>query len=284
MNKIAIIVNPSAHGERAQHLVDDLARVAPEASIRFTDGPGSAQRLAAAAVGEGFDIVAAAGGDGTVNEVANGLAGSRVALGVLPFGTMNVFAKEHGIPEGMAAAWSVIRSGNTCEIDLPEANGQHFVQLAGVGFDAQVVEETTWAAKRKFGPLSYIISAAQVASRTPPGMVVEAGGIVHHGACVLVGNGRYYGARLTVFPDAQYDDGLLDVLVFKNVSYIDIARYLGGILVGNHVELPDVAYFQAPLITVRSEQDVPVEVDGELRGRLPVTFRIAHRLRVCVPV
>ncbi len=264
-------------------MVDDLARIAPEASIRFTDGPGSAQTLAAEAVSEGFQTVVAAGGDGTVNEVANGLAGSGVAIGVLPFGTMNVFAKEHGIPEGMAAAWSVIRSGNVREIDLPSANDQHFVQLAGAGFDAQVVEETTWEKKRRLGPLSYILSAAQVAWRTPPGLVIESAGVVHHGACVLVGNGRFYGARLTVFPDAQYDDGLLDVLVFKNVSYFDIARYLGGILVGNHVELPDVAYFQAPEVRVSSDQDVPVEVDGELSGRLPVTFRIAGRLRVCVP-
>jgi len=283
VTKIAIILNPSAHSERAQSLSEQVARLAPEAALKFTTGPGMARHLAAQAVQEGFDIVVAAGGDGTVNEVAQGLFGSRVALGVLPFGTMNVFSKEHHLPEELAGAWRVIRAGATREIDIGAANQHYFVQLAGVGFDAQVVKETTWESKRRYGPLSYVMSGATVAGRTPPALTVEAAGIQHTGAAVLVGNGRYYGAKLAVFPEARPDDGLLDVLVFKHVSYIDLARYFGGILVGNHTELPDVSYFQARELTVRSEESVPVEVDGELIGDLPVTFRIAGRMRLCVP-
>jgi len=284
VTKIAIILNPSAHGERAQALIEELTQLAPEAALRFTTRPGMARDLAASAAAEGARIVVAAGGDGTVNEVANGLFGTSAILGVLPIGTMNIFAKEHQLPEDVAEAWRVIRMGVTQEFDVASANGQYFVQMAGAGFDAQVVKETSWESKRRYGPLSYIMSAAQVMRRTPPTLTVEAGGQTYEGAAVLIGNGRYYGAKLTVFPGALTDDGLLDVLVFKHLSYIDIARYLGGILVGNHTELPDVSYFQAAELSVRSGERVPVEVDGELSGDLPVQFRVAGRMRVCVPM
>jgi diacylglycerol kinase (ATP) len=283
VTKIAIILNPSAHGERAHSFTEDLARLAPRASMRFTDGPGAARRFAEAAVAEGFHTVVAAGGDGTVNEVANGLAGSSAALGVLPVGTMNLFAKEHSLPEDLEGAWAVIRDGKTREIDVASANGQHFIQLAGIGFDAQVVKETTWENKRRFGPLSYVMSAAQVAWRKPPRIVVQSGSEKHEGSFVIIGNGRFYGTRLTVFPRARPDDGLLDILIFKHLSYLDIARYVGAIVIGKHTELSDVVYFQAPEVEVRSDEEVPVEMDGELSGALPATFRISGRLRLCVP-
>ncbi len=283
MTKIAIILNPSARGERAQSLIEEVARIAPDAALRLTERPGTARDLAAAAVAEGYEIIVAAGGDGTVNEVACGIYGSRALLGVLPLGTMNIFAKEHHLPEELSAAWQVIRAGASTEVDVAMANQQYFMQMAGVGFDAQVVKETAWESKRRYGPLSYIMSAAAVAGRKPATLVAEADGRLYEGAAVLIGNGRYYGARLTVFPEAQTDDGLLDVLVFKHVSYIDIARYLGGILVGSHTEFADVSYFQAREVRVQSEVPVPVEVDGELSGESPVEFRIAGRMRLCVP-
>ncbi len=249
----------------------------------LTESAGDARRLAAKAARDGFRIVVAAGGDGTVNEVANGLAGSDAALGVLPMGTMNVFAKEHAIPARIGDAIAVIRGGAMREIDLAAANDAHFIQLAGVGLDAQVVKETNWESKKRLGALSYLLSAAQVASRTPPKLVIESGSVVHEGSLVLVGNGRYYGARLVLFPDAKNDDGLLDVLVFKKLGYLDIVRYLGGVLIGAHTKLADVEYFQTSALRVHSEDDVPVEVDGELSGMAPVNFRVAGRLRVCVP-
>lgn len=283
MPDTVIIFNPKARSEKSRDLAEVLREVAPEAELRMTNGPGDARRFAAEAVRDGFRVVAAAGGDGTVNGVANGLAGSDVALGVLPVGTMNVFSKEHDLPEKLEDAWAVIRAGRRREIDLLAANDTHFIQLAGVGLDAQVVKETTWESKKNLGPLSYLISAAQIAARTPPQLVVEAGGVKSEGSFVLVGNGRYYGTKLTLFPKARVDDGLLDVLIFKNIGYLDIAKYLAGILIGRHTGMDGVEYFQVAEATVRSGQEVPVEVDGELSGVLPVTFRVAGRLQLCVP-
>ena len=283
MPESVIIFNPKARSEKSRDLADVLREIAPEAVLRETDSAGGARRLAAEAAREGFRIVVAAGGDGTVNEVVNGLAGTEAALGVLPIGTMNVFSKEHDLPEKLDKAWAVIRAGNLREIDLLAANGTHFIQLAGVGLDAQVVKETTWESKKNLGPLSYLISAAQIAARTPPKLAVEAGGRISEGSFVLIGNGRYYGAKITLFPKARVDDGLLDVLIFKNIGYLDIAKYLAGVLVGRHTGMDGVEYFQVSEATVRSEGDVPVEVDGELSGALPVTFRVAGKLRLCVP-
>ena len=278
-----IIFNPNARSEKSRDLADTLREIAPDAELRMTTRAGDAQRLAADAAREGFRIVVAAGGDGTVNEVVNGLAGTGAALGVLPLGTMNVFAKEHALPEKLDEGWAVIRAGNIREIDLLAANNVHFIQLAGVGFDAQVVKETTWESKKNLGPLSYLISAAQVAGRKAPKISVEAGGRISEGSFVLIGNGRYYGAKLVLFPKARVDDRMLDVLIFKNTGYFDLAKYLAGVLLGRHTGMKGVEYFQVAEATVRAEQEVPVEVDGELSGALPVTFRVAGTLRVCLP-
>jgi YegS/Rv2252/BmrU family lipid kinase len=283
VRETAIILNPRAHSERADALVEELHQLAPEAEILLTAQAGDARRLAAEAALRGITNVVAAGGDGTVNEVINGLAGTAVNLGVLPVGTMNVFAKEHNLPSGLAQAWEVIRKGEVREIDLAAAGAIHFVQLAGIGLDAQIVKETAWETKKVLGPLSYLLSAAAIAARTPPTILVEAAGEVHEGSFVLIGNGRYYGSKVILFPEAQPDDGLLDFLIFKNLGYLDIARYLGGVLIGKHTGLSDVSYFQAPAAFVHSVEEVPIEVDGELSGMLPVEVRVTGRLRIFVP-
>ena len=284
MQEILVILNPAARSERAKAAWRRIERL-PDCTMRVTSAPGDARTVAAAAVAEGFRTVVAAGGDGTVNEVVNGIAGSDVALGILPVGTMNVFAAELGLPGDLDEAWAVVRAGRTRRIDLLRANSQYFVQLAGVGLDAQVVQATSWNFKKNFGPLSYVISAAQIAARKPPRLFVEADGATREGSFVLIGNGRYYGGPVAFFKDARIDDGKLDVLIFKNLGYLDIARYLGTLFMGKHTGLSDVEYFQTKKAAVRSEEDVPVEVDGEVAARLPVTFRISSRkLRVVVPV
>ena len=283
MEKILDILNPAARSERAGGTWKKIQEL-PAATVQMTSAPGDARSIATWAVGQGFGTVVAAGGDGTINEVVNGLAGSEVALGILPVGTMNVFAAELGIPNHLAKAWDIVQAGHTRRIDLVRANDQYCVQLAGVGLDAQVVQATSRTFKKNFGPLSYLISAAQIAARTPPKLIIEHDGIREEGSFVLIGNGRYYGGPVAFFKEARIDDGKLDVLIFKNLGYLDIARYLGTILMGSHTDLADVEYFQTKRVAVSSADDVPVEVDGEVVMKLPVTFRISSRkLKVVVP-
>ena len=288
-SKILVIFNPAARSQKAARLRDKIHALGARAVVRPTGGPDDARALAARAVEQGYKVVVAAGGDGTINEVVNGLAGSDVTLGLLPLGTMNVFAAEMGVPSNrIKRCWEIIEAGHVREVDLASANTRWFVQLAGVGFDAQAVAGVDWEAKKSLGPLSYIISAAKAAAHKPPELTVECeSGVVHSGSFVLIGNGRYYGGRVAVFKGAVNDDGLLDVLVFKNLGYLDIIRYIQCVFMGTHIKQPDVEYFRTRHMTVRTAaggEDVPFEADGELVGYAPVTFKVAaQRLKVLAP-
>ena len=137
--------------------------------VRLTSHRGNAKELATRGVEEGFENIIAAGGDGTINEVVNGIAGSDATLGILPVGTMNVFSAELGIPTGdLHRSWNVITRGHLVELDMPMANENRFIQMAGVGLDAEVVRKTSLESKKSLGPLSYLITLTQVASLPPP--------------------------------------------------------------------------------------------------------------------
>jgi len=282
-----VILNPTAgspeHIRSWQERVESLAGDCP---VRVTSHPGEAEELAQRAIDEGFTRIVAAGGDGTVNQVANGLADRKAALGVLPMGSVNVFAMELGLPlHNLRRCWDIIEETNIRQIDLPIANGRYFVQLAGVGLDAQVVKETSLAFKRSFGPLSYLISAAQIAARQPPKLFIESEETsVEEGSFVLVGNGRLYGGPFPFFKHAIIDDGLFDVVVFKRLGYLEIVKCLQDVVFSSDIKVPEIEYFQTRRLRITSEQNVPLELDGELAGNCPVDFRIRGKaLRVLAP-
>jgi diacylglycerol kinase (ATP) len=282
-----VILNPAAGSPESlrgwQERVESIARGCP---IRVTSHPGEAEALTRRAVEEGFGRIIAAGGDGTVNQVANGLAGSNAALGLLPMGTVNVFAMELGLPlHNLQLCWDIIEGANIRLVDLLSANGKSFVQLAGVGLDAQVVKETSLASKRNFGPLSYLISAAQIAARQPPKLFIESENTsIDEASFVLIGNGRLYGGPFPFFKQAVIDDGLLDVVAFRRLGYLEIIKYLQDVVFSSEIRVPEVEYFQTRHLRVTSEQDVPVELDGELAGHCPVDFGIREKgLRVLAP-
>ncbi|HEY5744162.1 MAG TPA: diacylglycerol kinase family protein [Terrimicrobiaceae bacterium] len=286
--KILVILNPVARSERANSLREKIASLSHQIKLRNTSSPGDARALAARAVTQGYETIVAAGGDGTINEVVNGIAGAgaHVRFGILPIGTMNVFASELGIPQNnLVKAWRVIEEGFCRLVDLPRANEEYFVQLAGAGLDAEVVRQTTPDFKKVLGPMSYLLTLAQVAARQPPKIRIEpVDGIPREGSFALVGNGRFYGGPFVLFKDARLDDGLLDVLVFKNQSHWDLIRYFQAIIFGSHPALPDVEYFQSRGLRLTSPEPVPVEIDGELTGTLPYEFGFSvGKLRVLVP-
>ncbi len=286
MSQTCVILNPAARSERARRWEKQLRTLCGDAFFRATSAAGDAEQHARTAVAEGFDRIVAAGGDGTIHEVVNGIAGSNAALGLMPMGTMNVFANELGLPSNdLGRCWEIIQRGRTRLIDLPTANGKHFVQLAGVGLDAQVVKETSLTLKRNFGPLSYVISAAQIAARRPPRLLIESEDAqTEEGSFVLVGNGRLYGGRFPFFKHAVIDDGLLDVLVFKQLGYLELIKYLQNVIFTSDITTREVEYFQTARVRVTSADDVPVELDGELAGTCPVDFVMpSRRLKVLTP-
>jgi YegS/Rv2252/BmrU family lipid kinase len=283
MNRICIIANPAARGVKSR--LEILERLGKHAVIKTTQGPGDAEAQTERAVEQGYETIVAAGGDGTINEVVNGIGTSSVALGILPMGTVNVFALELGIPFNLAAAWKVIRNHKVRAIDLASANGHYFVQMAGVGLDAQIVERNSRHIKHVLGPLSYLLTATQVAAEKPPRVRVTSEGVpTVEGSFVLVGNGRFYGGPLALFNEADMQDGLLDVCVFKHMNHLALMRYLRGALFGSLSKFTDVRYFKARHLRVEANRRVPFEADGELAGHAPVEFTVRRRkLRVLVP-
>ncbi len=283
MNRICIIVNPAARGVQAR--IARLRQLTRNVVIRTTQGPGDAEAQAERAVEQGFGTIVAAGGDGTINEVVNGIGGTGVVLGILPMGTVNVLAMELGLPFDLVSAWKVIRNGKVRLIDEASANGHIFVQMAGVGVDAQIIARNNRQIKQVLGPLSYLLTATQVAAERPPRLrVTSEDHPTVEGSFVLVGNGRFYGGPFPVFAHADMQDGLLDICVFKHMNYLHLMRYFRGMVFGSLSKFSDVTYFKARRVFVEANREVPMEADGELAGHSPVEFIVRRRkLRVLVP-
>ena len=258
-------------------------------ALHATNSAAEARELAAHFARSGEPVVIAAGGDGTLNAVVQGLAGSQTAVGVLPEASLYVLGRVIVRAfDNLARAFEVIESGNVKEIDLFEANGIPFVQMAGVGFDAMVIEETTWESKKMLGPLAYLLSAVKVLGEKPPRMEVICGdGQREEGVAVLAGNGSLYGGQFKLFHKADNRDSMLDVLVFKEAGYKLVMDSLRGIALGNlEAAGSTVSYMQAHSLRVTADREVPVQVDGELAGRWrEVTFGNDDpgRLRVIAP-
>ncbi|MEO0018377.1 MAG: hypothetical protein RLZZ522_1660 [Verrucomicrobiota bacterium] len=286
-HRYPLIFNPKARSQRGQRALRFLMERANQFALYATNDGAEARELAARFAAAGEPVVIAAGGDGTLNAVLCGLAGTATALAVLPTGTMNVFARELGIPcDHLGRALEVIERGFIREIDLFEANRAPFVQLAGVGFDAQVIEETTWERKKALGVLAYLLTAVRVLGDRPPPMeVVCADGRRETGVAVLVGNGTRYGGALRFFHKADNQDAKLDLLIYKEPGYRLVTDSLRGLAAGGIDLMESVSYLQTESCVVRAEVGVPVEVDGELLGRFKeVRFApAASRLRVVAP-
>ncbi len=282
-----IIFNPKARSQKGGRVLRFLMSHANRFALYATNHAGEAHELAARFAAEGEPVVIAAGGDGTLNQVVRGLAGSSTVLGVLPAGTMNVFAREMGIPfDSLEHAFDVIEAGHVREVDLFEANGAPFVQMAGVGFDAQVIEETTWESKKRLGPLAYLLAAVKVLGEKPPQMeVVCADGRRETAVAVLAGNGSLYGGQFRFFRNANNHDSKLDVLVYKEAGYRLVLDSLRGLALGGIDLMESTTYFQTEAFTVNADRELPVEVDGEWLGRFTeVVFKeTANHLRVLAP-
>jgi YegS/Rv2252/BmrU family lipid kinase len=282
-----LLFNPRARSQRGQRTLQFLMEFSTRFYLCGTNSSEEARELAAKFAAAGEPVVVAAGGDGTLNAVVSGLAGSQTALGVLPAGTMNVFARELGIPSGhLGKAFDVIERGFVREVDLFEANGAPFVQMAGVGFDAMVIEETTWESKKILGPLAYLLSAVKVLGEKPPQMeVIFPDGRRETGVAVLAGNGSLYGGQFKLFRKADNQDSMLDVLVFKEAGYRFVLDSLRGLAKGGVDLAVSTEYFQSEGFSVRAEREVPIQVDGELLGRSQeVRFtECSRRLRVIAP-
>ena len=295
--RICVIFNPTARGERAKRFRRHLDAIGAECALKPTTAPGGGRALAAEAVREGFEVIVAAGGDGTLNEVLNGIGDepdgfAHARLAVLPLGTVNVFAREIGMPLDLRGAWAVIRRGRESAIDLPQVEfgapdkpqRRWFAQLAGAGLDAHAVELVDWNLKKKIGFFAYVVGALRALRATQSKISTEHNSQTMTGEQVLIGNGRLYGGPFAVFPEANLSDGLLDVCVFPRVTWATVLSCGWGLVAGRLHESGGARHFQAESFSLTAPTRTALELDGELVGELPARFSV-HRqlLRAIVP-
>ncbi len=291
-----MIYNPSARGAKARAIRSNLAILTGQPVLYATAGPGEARQLAARAVREGFETIIAAGGDGTANEVVNGIADapdglSRARFGVLPLGTVNVFARELRLPSDLCRAWEVLCRGKEERIDLGQAefNAQgrrerrRFIQLAGAGLDSRAIELVTWERKKKLGRLAYLIGGWKALAE-PHAVVTAEAGSRAAGELILIGNGRFYGGSFDFFPNASLQDGLLDVCVFPTVHVWRAFGVMLGLFTGRPRRFCGALRLSAASLNLTSPGRVLLQLDGENAGELPATLSVsAKSLRVIVP-
>jgi YegS/Rv2252/BmrU family lipid kinase len=299
---VLLIFNPTA-GPRAE-LRRDLERVISyleergwHVTMRETRKSGDATELARAAVAAHCKAVLVAGGDGTIHEVVNGLVGSETAMGVLPAGTGNVWAKEIGLPtltltqpDRLLAAARMLVDGEVRWVDVGRAGDHYFLNCAGVGFDSTVVTqiEPRTRTTKQLGLLAYLSAGIWVArdfGGVRSTIVIDGHTVRTKMILVFVSNIRYQGGLFNLTPEARVDDGLLDVRVFRGLGPSWVMRHIAGVFTHRHLRDPAVSHYQGQRVAIYTEEPFPVQLDGEPVGIMtPVSLEVVPRsLRVLVP-
>jgi YegS/Rv2252/BmrU family lipid kinase len=287
---LKVIYNPVAgrrHGPRLRATFRALAHSGASVSVTETKGPGDAERAAASASCADTDILVVAGGDGTINEVVNGLMaapGRNPPMGIIPLGTANVLAQEIGLKPTADKIASTILHGRPVNVYPGRANGRYFLMMGGIGFDAEVVANVDPALKRRTGPFAYLVETLSQLRRyrfeTCGG---EIDGNPFEARWVVVCNGRHYGGPFVAAPSARLTEPGFSVCLLDGARF-DIARYGLALVLGRLSHLSDVRILPAHRVRVDGPVGYKVQGDGDIIAALPVEIASADRpIELLVP-
>jgi diacylglycerol kinase (ATP) len=280
-----LIYNPTSGREEIRRRLPDilqkLERGGIETSCLATEGEGDAARAASQAVERGFDMVIAAGGDGTLNEVVSGLSihEHRPSLGILPLGTTNDFARAHGIPKLWTDACDLITRRYTRAVDVGKADDKYFINIAGGGSLTELTYEVPSKLKTMVGQLAYYMKGLEkITNLHPVRMKISAEGVGDFDEemmLFLIANSNSVAGFDRLAPDASTNDGVFDVLALRKCNLGEFIRLATMVMRGESVlQDPKTIYFQSSHIQVESEDRVQLNLDGEFGGTLPCTFSI----------
>jgi diacylglycerol kinase (ATP) len=257
-----------------------------------TDGPNSAGAIARKCIQEGTDLIIAAGGDGTINEVVEGVAGSQVPLGILPGGTANVLANEIGLNGGLESAALKLLKCERRRVPVGRLSlnggrpGRHFLLMAGAGLDAHVVLQVDPVFKARFGKLAYWAAGMPEFFRKLEVFAVEIDGIRHLCSFALISKVRNYGGDFEIAQQVRVDDDQFEVVLFEGENPWRYLIYLTGVAMKQAARIPGVRVLRATdvkMIPVNGD-NVHLQVDGEYAGQLPATVTVVRdALTLLVP-
>ncbi len=279
--RILAVFNPAA-GRNRRARFDDIVELLRKSgcvvSVVETKAPGHAEaiaREASANQNSEFDVIVAAGGDGTVNEIVNGLKGGSLVLGLMPLGTANVLADEIALGRSVEATARALALGPIRPIHLGRINGRRFVMMAGAGFDANVVHGVSLALKKVIGPLAYVWQAAVQAFREDhAGCAVTIDGVSYKTTSVVVCNGRRYGGPFIAAPNASLTEDRFHVVLMQGRGWINIARYGIALILGKISTLSDVLIVPGRDVEVDGIKGRPVQADGDIIATLPAHISV----------
>ena len=274
-NRVAGSGSAGAYIDRVKALMENRG---VDFEIRETQYPGHATELAKAAVDEGFDVIVAVGGDGTLRETALSVVHTDRVLGLLPCGTGNDYARPLGIPTDAEAALNILLNGETRTVDAGMANDQIFFNIAGFGFDVDVLDYTEeFKPKCRNGETAYRLGCLKAVlglKLRRSTLTFPDGTIERNVLMAAAGVGTHFGGGMNVLPESDMSDGLLDVCIAHDVKRIGVLKLLPKFIKGKHLGLKCITYRKATEVSVVCDPVSRIEVDGERMDGTPVTFRI----------
>lgn len=287
--RILLIYNPHAcSGKSIVHLpdiLDSFKHHGVQVDVQETNGPDDAIQIAQKARSK-YPLIVAAGGDGTINEVINGLVGSKKSkqpiLGIIPLGTENVLAQELGIPPDPAEACERILQGTVRSLDLGRATIQnkkrYFIITAGVGFDAHVANSINPALKKLLGSAAYVLTGLrELFNYTPSHLRVKMNGVEYQGYFAIIGNAKLYGGGTMLTHKADMSDGRLDACILQSKDIFNFIKFLFGVAIQQHDYFEDVVYAQTRKLRIESDKPLLVHVDCEILGTTPVDIEVCPK-------
>ena len=286
--RVLVIHNPTAgwrRRNRNKKFMTALVDEGVDVYVRPTTKRGDAEAFAREADPADVDVIAVAGGDGTINEVINGLSDQTIPLAVMPLGTANVLAHEIGLQMTPKNIARTIAHASPKPISLGVVNGRRFVMMAGFGFDAYVVSRVNPGVKKLLGKTAYVVSTLRaLLAFNFPKYRVSVDGQSFNVASAVIANGHFYGGTFVCAPDARLEDPSLHVVLFLNPGAMRTVRYAIWLALGRLHRLPDVKIIPAIDVVVEKWNDDPVQGDGDILAHLPAQISLAPRqLDVLMP-
>lgn len=283
MKRGFLVFNPSSGtGTKSRSQVTDVMREFERNGIDITPSPtepeGSVVGQVRELMRDSPDLLVCWGGDGTINEVVNGMFPSKVPLGLLSGGTANLLVKEMGIPTRIHPAIRVISEGKIRSITIGQANQRYFVLMAGLGFDSEVVRNVDWNVKRKLGKLAFGFAALRTISKYQfPQLSLKIDGQERQCVFAVICNAREYAAHFILTPQADISDDYFYACLFKEPGFSSILKYAFHAIKGKLSQLQSVEIMRCSVVEAAGPGEIPVQADGELIGYLPMKFIIHPR-------